>query len=123
MSDITVEKKMQLIQQVRSQYNRNQNDLMNRERILYGRTSTIYNDNEQPVISSQEKEGMVVHGTFRLRFFLSVVLVVAVVIFDKNNTSLFGITTNQIFESIAKDFGVTEWSRNLPGELPFLNQE
>ena len=40
MSDFSVEQKLELVQQVRSQYYRNQSDLMNREQILYGRTLT-----------------------------------------------------------------------------------
>ena len=39
MNDITVDKKLQLINQVRSQYNKDQYDLQHREQLLYGRTS------------------------------------------------------------------------------------
>ena len=36
MSEIPMKKKMELVHQVRSQYHRNQSDLMSREQILYG---------------------------------------------------------------------------------------
>ena len=38
MSDVTMDQKLQLVQQVRARYHEDQFDLSNRERILYGRS-------------------------------------------------------------------------------------
>lgn len=123
MSDITVDQKMQLIRQVRSQYNKDQYDLMHREQLLYGRTTpgrmTIQKTPETGMLTEDfptvgtELPGQ--FSTLKLRLLAAVVLFLAVLAMDINGTRVFGISTSSIFESISKD--VTTESLNMIDEF------
>lgn len=101
MSDATVEKKLELVQQIRSQYNKNQFDLLNREQILYGRTmpreSYTY---ENPA----EEAALPVGSTFKLRLFAAGFLFVLIIALDITGKSLAGLETGQIFTILAQDY-------------------
>lgn len=107
MSNTTMEQKLALIQQVRSNHNRNQFDLTNRERILYGKTSSrSYLQNgfyDMPYKNLYEDEdiGMVF---FKLRFMIAAVLVAAIILLDLKGGSFAGITTGEMFDAIARDY-------------------
>lgn len=107
MSDTTMEKKLALIKQVRSSHDRNQFDLTNRERILYGKTSSRrYQQNEfydTPYKNLDEAEdtGMVF---FKLRFMIAAVLLAAIILLDLRGGSFAGITAGEMFDAIARDY-------------------
>lgn len=107
MSDTTMEQKLALIQQVRSSHDRNQFDLTNRERILYGKTSSrSYLQNgfyDTPYKNPDEIEdtGMML---FKLRFMIAAVLLAAVILLDLKGGSFAGITTGEMFDAIARDY-------------------
>ncbi len=109
MSDGTMEQKLRLVQQVRSRYQEDQYDLSKREQILYGRTSMDpermgygpyyekpYGERDMPV------PGEV--SSFRLRLFLAMFLVMAVIVMDTNDIEVAGITTEKIYEVISADY-------------------
>ncbi len=116
-----VEQKLQLVQQVRSRYQENRYDLSNRERILYGRTSEDSDAAEQaylnrkfcyyekPYVSSDAYgdrgpgEGEFV-SFFKLRMWIALFLVTAVIVMDRNGTEIAGITTEKIFQVISADY-------------------
>lgn len=111
MRDVNTERKLQLIQQIRSRYKEDRFDMSNRERILYGRESVRpWEENmddpewEQPPQSS-----------FRLRVLLAVLLFAAVVAIDTNGTSLWGITAERVYQIISEDYGdkIEEWVETL----------
>ncbi len=111
MRDVATERKLQLIQQVRSRYNEDRYDLSNRERILYGRESVRpWEENgddpewEQPPQSS-----------FRLRVLIAVLLFAAVVAIDTNGTSILGITAEKVYQIISADYEdkIEEWVETL----------
>lgn len=105
MSDITVEKKLQLIQQVRSQQNRNQYDLMNREQILYGKTTASRFHPEDLPAASKVPEGTEQKiSTFKIRIGAAILLFAAMLVLDLSGKGVFGITSNEIFQYIARDF-------------------
>lgn len=123
MSDISVDKKLQLVQQVRSQYNRNQYDLRSREQILYGRSSTVRATahDELPVYGNDTgSEDGLPKSTFKLRFLAALILVVAVMVFDNNGHTLLGIDTRQIFAAISENFDVE--SLQLPDNMVFMQE-
>lgn len=91
MSDISVDQKLKLIEQVRSQYHRDQYDLLHREQILYGRTASDPSD--EPM-----------RGSFRIRLAAAVLLFVLIVLFDQKDGNILGITTSQVFQSIENDY-------------------
>lgn len=121
MSDISVEKRLQLVRQVRSRYRRDQNDLLKREQILYGTTSIdrLRKETQNPFKPKDDEEEFsydiydefpenrpVSQGgsSFGLRFIAAAMIFVLILMLDKNNRSLFGMTTQQIFDTIAADY-------------------
>lgn len=108
MKDVTTERKLQLIQQIRSRYSEDRYDMNNRERILYGRESARpweQNDPEQELPPS----------SFRLRVLLAVLLFAAVVAIDTNGTSFLGITAEKVYQIISADYEdkIEEWVETL----------
>lgn len=93
MSDISVDQKLQLIEQVRSQYHKDQYDLSHREQILYGRTSQDSGSEELPA-----------RGSLRLRVAAALVLLVLVILMDQKEETIMGITTAEIFHTIENDY-------------------
>lgn len=111
MRNVDTERKLQLIQQIRSRYDEDQYDMGNRERILYGRESMRSREGngtdpdwDQPPQSS-----------FRLRVLLAVLLFAAVVAIDTNGTSLWGITAEKVYQIISADYEdkIEEWVETL----------
>lgn len=107
MSDFSVEQKLELVQQVRSRYYRNQSDLMNREQILYGKALTRTPETEfhQPQLSSETtQEPLITDNTVKLRYALAAVLVLLIILFDKSGTTIAGISMEQVFSAIENDY-------------------
>ncbi len=109
MSDFTtMEKKLQLVQQVRSRYNENQYDMSNRERLLYGRTSAAgkpdYNQSlyyDENVLPDSEGDSV---SSFKLRFFIALVLFGIVVFMDRSHVAIGGITSEKLYGMISADY-------------------
>ena len=95
MSDITIEKKLELMRQIRSQNERNQFDMSRREQIVYEECD------------EEEEE----FQTFPLRVLLSVALLLLIIICDMSGKSFMGIQAGQCFEAIATDYesSITAW--------------
>ncbi|MCI8694351.1 MAG: hypothetical protein HFH91_16865 [Lachnospiraceae bacterium] len=120
MSETTMEQKLQLVKQVRSRYHENQYDLSNRERILYGRTSASLQ--RAGYLSPYEErygdyalpEGQP-FTFFKLRLWLALFLVTAVILLDLNGAEVAGITSQKIFEVISADYEevIETWVENL----------
>lgn len=110
MKDVTTERKLQLIKQIRSRYSEDRQDLSNRERILYGRES-VRPWEEYPDDPEQEMP----QSSFRLRVLLAVLLFAAVVTIDTNETSLWGITAEKVYQIISEDYEdkIEEWVETL----------
>lgn len=124
MSGISVNQKLQLVQQVRSQYNRNQYDLRSREQILYGRSSAVRAAEHDELTAYGYDTGgetELPKSTFKLRFLAALILLVAVMVFDNNGHTLLGIDTGQIFAAISEDFDAE--SLQLPESMVFLQDE
>ena len=99
MSDITVEQKLQLVHQIRSEHNRNQNAIKNREQILYGRTgSSSYQSNYEEATPRPT--------SFKARILIAISVLVIIIILDIRQESMLGITTSTIFTEIAKDMEI-----------------
>lgn len=120
MSDITMEQRLQLVQQVRSRYHENQSDLSSRERILYGKTSadpgktgyfSAYEDPYGNRFDGNDIPGDSPFTFFRLRFILAMVLLAFVILMDKNSIDVAGVNSEKIFEMISADYEskIEEW--------------
>lgn len=117
MSDFSVEQKLELVQQVRSQYYRNQSDLMNREQILYGRALTRKPEavfHQQPLPETVQ-EPMITDNTVKLRYALAAVLMLLVILFDRSETTIAGVSMEQVFSVIATDYeeAIDAWVSNM----------
>ncbi len=114
MSDITIEKKLELMRQVRARNEQNRFDMCRREQILYGRTTPVHASNERLweqntyMEDTDEAEGL---QTFPLRILLSLGLFLLIIICDMSGKSIMGINAGQCFETIAVDYesSITAW--------------
>ena len=108
MENVSTEQKLQLVQQVRSRYHENRYDLSNRERILYGRTSMEQESMEQAYPYREpygERNPVDVQpSSFKLRVWIALFLVTAVIVMDRNGTKVAGITAEKIFQMISADY-------------------
>lgn len=110
MSDVTMEQKLQLVRQVRSRYHENQYDMSNRERILYGKSSIPFPEEDAMRYSSPyDERGETIPeeeplSFFRFRFWAALLLLTAVIVMDRNQMEVAGITSEKIFEAIAADY-------------------
>lgn len=120
MSEISMEQKLQLVQQVRSRYHEDRYDLSNRERLLYGKTSLMPDRQEYPAYRNTPYEdtygqaplsGESPLSFFRVRFVIAGLLLAAVIIMDRNGINVAGITTDKIYEMISADYEekIEEW--------------
>ena len=103
--ETTVDQKLELIRQVRSQYRQNQNDLMHRESILYDRPiRPIANLDVSPTADNAyydpyniQKKGSQTSGTLKIRFVTAVLLTTLVILFHQSHISPAGIHMEQVF--------------------------
>lgn len=103
MSNISMEKRLELVKQVRSQYQRNQYDMSNREQILYGRTAMAEEGGgfQEGVDNRQETRP---RSSFRLRLFLAVLLAAGVIFLKENEIEIAGIAMEEVFQAISADY-------------------
>lgn len=124
MSRINTDQKLQLVHTIRTQNQYNRMKCREREQLLYGRSygkekAELYSTESAmslPVSGEAaipDKKGSIFSG-FRLRFFLAVALFAAFIYLDKNEISILGKNTFDLFVSLTE-------SIDLPVELPFLN--
>lgn len=102
MKDFSVDRKLQLVQQVRSRYRRDQSDLSEREQILYGRSSAPrYYEEEEYFQNGEEVSSG--EGTLGLRLLLAALAAAALVALDRNGDTLFGMEPRQIMSYLSTD--------------------
>lgn len=116
MSDFPVEKKLELVQQVRSRHYQNQSDMMNREQILYGRTWAKRPENEGYHIephSGNEEEGIFRDNTLKIRFAIAAVLFLLIILIDQGGQTVAGISMEKVFSIIETDYeaAIDAWVR------------
>lgn len=109
MSDIPIERKLQLVSQLRSQYHKNRYDMANREQILYGRSSLSPEERLQEYDASYdtydfERENVSHSSSFKLRLVLAVFLLGGIILLDKNGIKIAGTDMQQVFRAISVDY-------------------
>lgn len=111
MRNVDTERKLQLLQQIRSRYKEDRYDMSSRERILYGRESVRpwEESGDDPEWDQPPR------SSFRLRVLLAVLLFAAVVAIDTNGASIFGITAEKVYQIISADYEdkIEEWVETL----------
>lgn len=126
MESISTEQKLELVKQIRSKYNENLSDLSQRERILYGRTSSYgqgdvggYSvDRSWYYDDYREGEDVQSFSFGKVRFLIAVILVAGVVTLDLSGKSLMGIPMNRVFAVIAQDYEdeIAAWVTDVTNE-------
>lgn len=114
MNDFTIEKKLQLVQQVRSRHSENRYDLSNRERILYGKTTL---PDESGYWDSAQSAGAdeIPVSSFKLRLLLALFLFGIVVFMDRSQTAIGGLTSEKLYRVISADYEekIEDWVETL----------
>lgn len=105
MSDITVEKKLELINQIRSQYNRNQNDMWNREQLLYGRHQGLEPTScAESCTWNHQGEGRTAAASFKIRLLLALLLLAGVIWLHRGGVEIAGVAMEEVFQVISEDY-------------------
>ncbi|MBD5455877.1 MAG: hypothetical protein HDR23_05290 [Lachnospiraceae bacterium] len=124
MSHINTDQKLELVRTIRMQNQYNRMKCRERESFLYGKPlphdrKELYSAEAamsfpaQPEIMEPEKSGGLLTG-FRIRFLIALVLFSVFIYFDKNDISILGKNTFELFVSLTE-------SIDLPIDLPILN--
>lgn len=130
-ADYRLEKKLQLVRQVRSRYSEDQYDLSNRERLLYGKTDLPGRDTVSPYADAGYSDGWRYAGerfsepeeespsSMKLRFLLAVLLFGAVVFLDQSHTAAGRITAEKIYSAISADYEdqLKDWVEAISGSV------
>ncbi|MBP3205867.1 MAG: hypothetical protein J6M66_10660 [Lachnospiraceae bacterium] len=114
---LDVEKKLELMQQVRSRYEQDRNDLAHRESILYGKTGSQSYDpyRQEPGntpagsgLQNQEEQPL---SAFALRILFSAGLFLLLLLCDISGKNFFGMPPEKCFQIIAQDYesSITRW--------------
>ena len=110
MRKFSVDQKLKLVEQIRSRYNRNQYDLSNRERILYGKTSgkNYYYPKGERQGTELPPDGLPddvpLFSTFQLRMLVALLLAIGIILLDRSGGSIAGLSTGQIFDTISASY-------------------
>ena len=119
-NEFTVDQKLELIRQVRSQYRQNQNDLMHRESILYNRPirPLVNNDTLSTTdvsYSDSHKKGSQTDGTLKIRCITAALLTVLVILFHDTGINPAGLNIDQVFLTLEQDYEevILSWSSSL----------
>lgn len=118
MSRVNVDKKLELIRTIRMQNQYNRIKCRERENFLYG-TPPI--EDKRELYSTEAAAGIIpgemqtpikggVLTGFRIRFVIALILFSAFIYFDKNDISIFGKNTFDLFISLTESI-----------DLPILN--
>ena len=105
------ERKLELLHQVRSQYQQNQQDLMRREYLLYGEASNSF-PREGAHISTEKctsKTGK------RIRWAFALLSVLFIILWDQNNLTVGGRKSTEFFQLLAIDYqeSLAVWANEL----------
>ncbi len=108
MSEITIEKKLELMRQIRSKNERDRFDMSRREQIVYGKSMEPVSQATYLTEKSDEENAL---PTFPLRALLAVTLFLLIIICDMSGKSFMGMETKECFEAIATDYesSITAW--------------
>lgn len=108
MSNITMDKRLELIQQIRTQNHQNQYDMISREQLLYGKScsrntydtdTNRYNDMTEGIEADQQPV-----SSFKIRLLVAVTLLLFGIVLDSSGKSLGKLSLKDISEILAVDY-------------------
>lgn len=111
MANLTVKKKLEMMQQIRSRNQKNKYDMFHREKILYGRTSPIRYGADD-VYEEGEAERF---STFSLRLLLAAAAFALLVLSDRTGAGILGLTARECFAAISRDYesSIAAWADDI----------
>lgn len=95
MDQVTIEQKLQLLEQLHSRYEQNQFDIKKREDILLGNISS-YKEKDSAIQIS--------NSTFKIRSAIALMLLVIIILLDIEGAKIFGIDSLQVFSTLKTDY-------------------
>ena len=112
----SVDKKMELLRQIRARHQQDRNDLVRREKILYGMTGDYAADD----LAEEPLDDELRFNSFPIRIMMAVGLFLLIVICDMSGKSFMGIETAQCFSAISEDYesSVTAWVNSAASASP-----
>ena len=112
---VNMETRLQLVKQIRTKYNEDQRDLMDRELILYGKSSHSTAKDSSGQEASPDEAPV---SFFRIRLILAIILFAAVILMDMDDIEMAGITADKIFQAISADYEevIDSWTQSLSVE-------
>lgn len=116
MSEVNSEQKIQLVQQIRTQYEKNQCDIKNRKQLMFGNgyDMTMQNAGMIPQENSSAKS-----ESLKCRCAIAALLFIFTIIFDLIGAHPFGVSMEQVFTAIATDYqkNMTEFAKTMSDNL------
>lgn len=116
MSNISVEKKLELLQQIRSRNQRDRYDMFHREHLLYGKSKMTaakrgFSAEDMEELEDYDEDYQEGFQSFPLRALLALGLFLLIIVCDMSGRSFMGIQANQCFSAIATDYesSISAW--------------
>ena len=118
MQEISTEKRLQLVHQIRQDHTLNRQALQTRERILYGRESSstpavalsgnsfLVRDEYPEDFDISPEAGMIRHSGFVIRFFIAALLFLGYFLLSRNQFSVGGMNAEVIRSEVNRYSGV-----------------
>lgn len=101
MGDISADQKLELVRQIRNQYEQNQYDIRHRESVLYGGLRSC---GKEESWDEQAEENKILRDIKVLRIALALMFIIAAVMFDQLKIAPLGIPMEQIFTAISENY-------------------
>lgn len=118
MSNIPVEKKLELLRQIRARNQRDRYDMFYRENLLYGKRKffpgknfSLENMDRDNMEDYDEEYGEEGFHSFPLRALLALGLFLLIIVCDMSGRNIMGIQPNQCFSAISADYesSISAW--------------
>lgn len=106
MSEVSVEKKLQVVKQIREENAKNERLIRGRESVLYGFHSPYPVYPDEMINSETDGEPISYYGksmSLKIRLVLSLILVVSIIILDKTQTQVMKYTVSDMFTYLETD--------------------
>lgn len=119
MSEMTADGKLELVKQIREEYNRNMYDMSNREKILYGRTTRHdYDQNLSELSQTRDEDYIntapVSRGLFRIRFLAATFFFLLLFTMRSKGFTIAGYSYEDICNAVSCDYAdsIDAWIAN-----------
>lgn len=94
MGNISLEQKLELVRSIRMQHEHNRNQCRERERFLYGCSSSGSIAGYETYNAKQTDSSM--FKSFRIRFLIAILLMGLFIFMDKSGSTVFPISTDEL---------------------------